>query len=99
MNYPEQLQPDFAANHTASLVVKRFVIDWKTGFNFTYSYATGRPYYNFMYNGGNNKYSIADQGKTKDFQTKSILGIGGKHNECAGCRPGVWLQLFSGWQQ
>lgn len=67
MNYPEQLQPDFAANHTASLVVKRFVIDWKTGFNFTYSYATGRPYYNFMYNGGNNKYSIADQGKTKYF--------------------------------
>lgn len=67
MNYPEKLQPDFAANHTASLVVKRFVLDWKTGFNFTYSYATGRPYYNFLYNGSNNKYSIADQGKTKDY--------------------------------
>ncbi|QEC67647.1 TonB-dependent receptor [Panacibacter ginsenosidivorans] len=69
MNYPEQLQPDFAANHTASLVVKRFVINWKTGFNFTYSYATGRPYYNFMYNNdnGTSKFSIADQGKTKDY--------------------------------
>lgn len=69
MNYPEPLQPDFAANHTASLVVKRFVLDWKTGFNFTYSYATGRPYYNFLYNGGSNKYSIADQGKTKDYNS------------------------------
>lgn len=67
MNYPEKLQPDFAANHTASIVVKRFVMEWKTGFNFTYSYATGRSYYNFMYNGSSNKYTIADQGKTKDF--------------------------------
>lgn len=67
MRYPQQLQPDFAANHTASLVVKRFVIDWKTGFNFTYSYATGRPYYNFQYNPTGNKFIIADQGKTKDY--------------------------------
>lgn len=69
MNYPEKLQPDFAANHTASLVVKRFIIDWKTGFNFTYSFATGRPYYNFMYNenNGTKKFIIADQGKTHNF--------------------------------
>jgi hypothetical protein len=37
----------------------------KTGFNLTYSYATPRPYYNFMYDGS--KYVIADQGKTKSF--------------------------------
>ncbi len=68
LNYPQQLHPDFAADHTASFVMKRFFIDMKTGFNFTYSYATGRSYYNFMYNGTGNKYVIADQGKTKSFQ-------------------------------
>lgn len=67
LNYPSQLQPSFAADHTASLVMKRFVTSWNTGFNFTYSYATGRPYYNLMKNGG--KYDIADQGKTIDYNS------------------------------
>ena len=69
-NYPMQLQPTFAANHTASLVVKRFVTEWKTGFNFTYSYATGRPYYNFQQSG--NKYVINDQGNTIPFNSFSF---------------------------
>jgi hypothetical protein len=64
-NYPSQLQPTFAATHTASLVVKKFITKINTGFNFTYSYATGRPYYDFVANG--NKYDIKDQGKTKDY--------------------------------
>lgn len=68
LNFPGELTPNFAATHTASLVMKRFYTSIKTGFNFTYSYATGRPYYNFVYNGAGNKYNIADQGKTKDFQ-------------------------------
>ena len=67
LNYPDKIKPSFAATHTASLVTKRFVTQWKTGFNFTYSYATGRPYYNFLYNSGTGKYVINDQGKTKDF--------------------------------
>ena len=68
LNYPTQLMPNYAATHTASIVMKRFFIDWKTGFNLTYSYATGRPYYNFMLN-NNVKYYLADQGKTKDYQS------------------------------
>lgn len=67
LNYPQQLQPNFAANHTASLVVKRFISKINTGFNFTYTYATGRPYYNIQYNTGSVKYEIADQGKTIDY--------------------------------
>ena len=70
-NYPMQLQPTFAANHTASLVAKRFVVKWKTGFNFTYSYATGRPYYNFQNNGGA-KYDIKDEGKTIPYNSLSF---------------------------
>lgn len=64
-NYPTKLQPTFAASHTASLVVKKFITKINTGFNFTYSYATGRPYYNFVANAS--KYDIRDQGKTKDY--------------------------------
>lgn len=67
LNYPGQMQPNFAANHTASLVTKRFVTEWKTGFNFTYSYATGRPYYLLQQNGS--KYEIKDQGKTTDYNS------------------------------
>lgn len=69
LNYPEPLQPNFAAKHTASIVLKRFFLDIKTGFNFTYSYASGRPYYNLMYNGAGNKYVIADAGETKDYHS------------------------------
>lgn len=67
-NYPSQLQPNFAANHTASLVAKKFVLKWKTGFNFTYTYATGRPYYNFQQD-VNGKYFINDEGKTIPYQS------------------------------
>jgi vitamin B12 transporter len=67
LNYPKQLQPNFAADHTASLVMKKFVTKWNTGFNFTYSYATGRPYYLLLKNGI--KYDVADQGKTIDYNS------------------------------
>ena len=67
LNFPGLLQPNFATGHTLSLVTKRFVIDWKTGFNLTYSFATGRPYYRFVFNDSQNKYAIGDEGKTKSF--------------------------------
>ena len=68
LNYPKQLQPNFVANHTASVVMKRFYTSIKSGFNFTYSYATGRPYYNLLVN-NDNKYIIADHGKTKSYNS------------------------------
>ncbi len=48
LNYPDAIRPYFAANHTASLVMKKFVVKWKTGFNASYTFATGRPYYQFV---------------------------------------------------
>jgi hypothetical protein len=69
LNYPAMLQPNFAANHTASLVTKRWVTKINTGFNFTYTYASGRPYYNFLKDNISGKYNINDQGKTKDYHT------------------------------
>ncbi len=68
LNYTSQLMPSFAATHTASVVLKRFFTKIKSGVNLTYSYATGRPYYNFILN-SLNKYDRAESGKTKDFNS------------------------------
>ena len=65
-NYDQCLFPNFAAKHTLSLVVKKFVTDWKTGFNLSYSYASGRPYYNFLTD-DNGNYYLNSKGKVKDF--------------------------------
>lgn len=44
--YPYEVQPDFAAKHTASLVLKKYFPKITTNIGLTYSYASGRPYYN-----------------------------------------------------
>lgn len=67
LNYPTSMQPTFATPHTLSIVTKTFVVKWKTGFNLTYNFATGRPYYNIVYNNGLNKFEINDEGKTIDY--------------------------------
>jgi vitamin B12 transporter len=72
LNFPAAIQPSFAANHTASFVFKRFVLPWKTGFNLSYNFATGRPYYRIAYDNTQNKFDITDQGKTINFNSMSI---------------------------
>ena len=72
LNYPTAIQPSFAANHTASLVVKKFVTKMKTQFNGTYTFATGRPYYNIRYSNSAGKYQIAEQGKTISYNNLSF---------------------------
>ena len=69
LNYPTEIQPSFAATHTASLVMKKFVLPWKTGFNASYSFASGRPYYNLKYDNLSGKYLVADQGKTINYNS------------------------------
>lgn len=71
LNYPDQLQPGFVANHTASVVTKKFFTGLKAGFNVTYSWASGRPYYNILPD-ANNKFYIADQGKTINYNSLSF---------------------------
>lgn len=72
INFPKAIQPGFAARHTASLVTKRFVTNLKTQFNFSYTYASGRPYYRIAYDNGDNKFSITDEGKTIDYNSLSF---------------------------
>ena len=45
-NYLTEATPSFIANNNLSLVGKYFVDKWQTNFSATYSYASGRPYYN-----------------------------------------------------
>jgi hypothetical protein len=71
-NYPYAIQPAFAAKHTASLVMKKFVSKLKTQFNGSYTYASGRPYYNIRPEGGTEKFKIYDQGKTIDYNSLSL---------------------------
>ncbi len=72
LNYPTAIEPSFAAKHTASLVVKKFVMKLKTQFNASYTYATGRPYYNIRYDNNTSANKIFDVGRTKDFNSMSV---------------------------
>lgn len=72
LNFPSAIQPSFAANHTASFVFKRFVLPWKTGFNLSYSFATGRPYYRIGYDSTSSKFQITDKGKTINYNSMSF---------------------------
>ena len=72
LNYPSAIQPSFATNHTASFIFKRFVLPWKTGFNLSYNFATGRPYYRIAFDNSQGKYSITDQGKTINYNNLSV---------------------------
>lgn len=66
LNYTESLFPNFAAKHTLSVVAKKLVTNWKTGFNISYNYNSGRPYYNFVTENGNTV--LKNQGFVKDYQ-------------------------------
>ena len=70
LNFPYAINPDFAAKHTASIVMKKFVQPWKMQFNAAYNYASGRPYYNIRFDGS--KYYFADMGRVQDYHNFSI---------------------------
>jgi len=70
LNFPYATAPNFAAKHTASIVLKKFVQPWKMQFNGAYNYSSGRPYYNIRFDGS--KYYFADMGRVQDYHNFSI---------------------------
>jgi hypothetical protein len=70
LNYPYAIQPNFAAKHTASVVVKKYVQNWKTQFNGAYNYASGRPYY--FITTENNTSKFLEQGTTPHYHNISF---------------------------
>jgi hypothetical protein len=70
LNFPFAITPNFAARHTASLVVKKFVQAWKMNLNGAYNYTSGRPYYNIGFDGTNYKFN--DRGLIPDYHNVSF---------------------------
>ena len=70
LNFPYAITPNFAARHTANLVVKKFVMPIKTQFNMAYNYASSRPYYNIGFDGAS--YKFTDMGKVPDYHNVSF---------------------------
>src|SRR5690606_28888139 len=67
LNYPTSLQPDFITPHTFSAVLQQFIPNIKTQVNFSYSFATGRPYYYFQPDLEKHAYQLKKQGKSSDY--------------------------------
>lgn len=72
LNYPTAIEPPFASKHTASVVLKTFFLPWKLQLNGSYTFATGRPYYDFYSDNNGSNYKIREQGRTKDYNNFSI---------------------------
>lgn len=72
LNFPTAITPNFAAKHTGSFVVKKFVTKLKSNLNFSYNYASGRPYYNIQYDQNTSKPFFADKGRIPDYHNLSF---------------------------
>ena len=66
LNYPSAATPSFASKHNFSFVYKHFVKAIKSQLGFTYSYGSGRPYYN-----PNNTSEKFNSDKTPSYQDLS----------------------------
>ena len=72
LNFPFAITPNFAAKHTASLVMKKFVQPWKMSFNAAYNYASGRPYYHVGFDTAASAYKFSDRGVIPDYNNVSF---------------------------
>src|SRR5690242_8590368 len=72
LNYPFAIEPSFVSKHTASLVVKKFVMPIKTQFNLSYTFASGRPFYDIVFDSTKSNYNILEQGRTKNYNNLSF---------------------------
>jgi hypothetical protein len=70
LNFPYAITPNFAARHTANLVMKKFLMPIKTQFNIAYNYASNRPYYHISYDGS--AYKFSDRGEVPDYHNVSF---------------------------
>ena len=71
LNYPIAATPTFIANHNLNLVGKYWIDKIKTNVSATYSYASGRPYYNLPGYLADNTRFLTDR-TTPDFNSLSV---------------------------
>lgn len=72
LTFPFAVTPNFAAKHTGSVVVKKFVQGWKMNLNTAYNFASGRPYYNIAFNNNSNEFEFTDRGRVKPYHNVSF---------------------------
>ena len=84
LDYPSLLMPTYTTPHTFSLVVKKFFNQINLQTNLSYTFSTGRPYYDIKYS--NSNFKVFDKGITDPFHNiclslnylfniKKIMGI------------------------
>lgn len=72
-NFPFAITPNFAARHTASLVMKKFVTPWKMNVNLSYNFASRRPFYNIQPDTvSSGKFVFADRGLIDPYHNVSF---------------------------
>jgi vitamin B12 transporter len=71
-NFPLAITPNFAAKHNASLVVKKFVTKLKTNINFSYNFASRRPFYNIQPDGNTGNFKFNDRGMIDPYHNVSF---------------------------
>jgi vitamin B12 transporter len=69
LNYTSVMQPTFATPHTFVLRTNKFFAKAKTSVSATYSYSSGRPFYNLQPNFVSNNYELKEKGITQDLHT------------------------------
>ena len=69
-NFNYEATPTYIANHNLNLVAKYFVDKWQTNFSATYSFASGRPYYNPNNNPNDPSKFLSD--RTPDFNNLAL---------------------------
>ncbi|HET9430252.1 MAG TPA: TonB-dependent receptor, partial [Chitinophagaceae bacterium] len=70
LNFPFAITPNFAARHTGSIILKKFVQQLKMNLNGSYNFASGRPYYYIGYDGMDYKFN--ERGMTPDYHNVSF---------------------------
>ncbi len=70
LNYPVAATPTFIANHNANLVGKYWIDKLKTNISATYSFASGRPYYNMQDHLNDNNNFLVD--RTPNYHSLSL---------------------------
>lgn len=71
LNYPTALSPSFTAPHTATLAIKKFFPGISTNVNVSYSFASGRPYYDIRET-GEGGFRLFDRGNTKPYSVVNL---------------------------
>lgn len=71
LNYPESIRPSFTTPHTFTVAIKRFFENSNTSVNVSYSYASGRPYYDIRA-GDDHGTRIYDSGTAKPYNVLNL---------------------------